>query len=191
MLYGIHDGGIPGTGNPTNRGVDPYVATRGANGWSTRYVGIPADNSYSKEPFSSTLAEADAGLDTFVFGGESICSPCFGSQQTETGEPIHLPNGELVQGMEGSIPQPSAKPAGYIGRRLSSDGTHFVFGWTSQFEPAGNNNGDISIYERDLETGQTSVVSKTPGGATMTGEGIGELDISADGSHVLIGQLVS
>ena len=191
VLYGIHDGGISGTGNPTNRGVDPYVATRGANGWSTRYVGIPADNSYSKEPFSSTLAEADAGLDTFVFGGESICSPCFGPQQTETGEPIHLPNGELVQGMEGSIPQPSAKPAGYIGRRLSTDGTHFVFGSTSQFEPDGNNNGDISIYERDLETGQTSVVSKTPGGATMTGEGIGELDISADGSHVLIGQLVS
>ena len=29
VLYGIHDGGIPGTGHPTNRGVDPYIATRG------------------------------------------------------------------------------------------------------------------------------------------------------------------
>ncbi len=28
LLYGVHNGGIPGTGNPTNNGVDPYVATR-------------------------------------------------------------------------------------------------------------------------------------------------------------------
>ena len=35
ILYGVHDGGIPGTGNPTNNGVDPYVATRGEEGWST------------------------------------------------------------------------------------------------------------------------------------------------------------
>ena len=28
LLYSVVDGGIPGTGNPTNRGPDPYVATR-------------------------------------------------------------------------------------------------------------------------------------------------------------------
>ena len=28
LLYGVHNGGIPGTGHPTNDGVDPYVATR-------------------------------------------------------------------------------------------------------------------------------------------------------------------
>ncbi len=37
----------------------------------------------------------------------------------------------------------------------------------------------------------THVVSKTPGGTTMTGSGIGELDVSSDGSRVVIGQLVS
>ena len=31
VLYGVHDGGIPGTGDPTNHGVDPYVATRVRN----------------------------------------------------------------------------------------------------------------------------------------------------------------
>ena len=44
------DGGIPGTGSPTNRGPDPYVATRGPSGWTTRYVGIPADGTPSTTP---------------------------------------------------------------------------------------------------------------------------------------------
>jgi DNA-binding beta-propeller fold protein YncE len=188
VLYGVHDGGVPGTGHPTNRGVDPYVATRGPEGWKTEYVGIPADETPSTVPFGSPLKEADASLGTFAFGGADLCSPCFGDGSS--GEPLHLPNGSLVQGMVGSISQPSAEPAGYVARHLSADGTHFVFGSTSQFEPDGNNNGDVSIYDRDLSTGTTKVVSKLPGGATMTGSGIGELDISADGSRIVYGQLV-
>ncbi len=36
VLYGVHDGALPGVvGNPTNKGVDPYIATRGSEGWST------------------------------------------------------------------------------------------------------------------------------------------------------------
>ena len=77
VLYGVHNGAIPGvSGNPTNRGIDPYVATRGADGWTTEYVGIPAD-APSGVPFSSSLLGADAGLDSFVFGGPEICDPCF------------------------------------------------------------------------------------------------------------------
>ena len=164
VLYGIHDGGIPGTGHPTNHGVDPYVATRGPEGWSTKYVGIPANDPFAKGPFASTLLEADPSLGTLAFGGEEICSPCFADGST--GEPIHLPNGELVQGMAGSIPQPEAKPEGFIGKDLSANGEHFVFGSKSQFEPEGNNNGtDLSIYDRDLKTDETKVVSKTPSGA--------------------------
>jgi hypothetical protein len=193
VLYGVHDGGIPGNWNPTNRGVDPYVATRGANGWSTDYVGIPANGTPSTTPFSSTLAEPDASLGTFAFGGSGLCSPCF--SDGSTGNPIHLPNGELVQGMAGSLnpntPGNPAKPAGFIGKHLSADGTHFVFGSTSQFEPDGNSNGDLSIYDRNLNTGITHVVSKTTNDQTMTGAGIGELDISKDGSRIVVGQLVS
>jgi DNA-binding beta-propeller fold protein YncE len=189
LLYGVHDGGIPGTGHPTNHGVDPYVATREENGWTTRYVGIPADSTPSNLPFASTLADANSNLETFAFGGGSICSPCF--SDGSTGEPVHLPGGQLVQGMAGSIPQPGAEPAGFIGKALSADGSHFVFGSTSQFEPDGNNNGDVSVYDRNLLNGQTHVVSKTPGGATMTGAGIGELDLSQDGSRVVVGQLLS
>ncbi len=189
-LYGVHNGGIPGTGNPTNNGIDPYVATRGADGWSTTYVGIPANNPNATGPFSSTLAQADQSLSIFAFAGPNICSPCFADGKT--GVPVHLPNGSLVQGMVGSMdPGPSAKAEGFIGKHLSADGSHLVFGSTSQFEPDGNSNGDISIYDRDLNSGITHVVSKTPGGATMTGAGIGELDISDNGSRIVFGQLVS
>jgi hypothetical protein len=190
VLYGVHDGGIPGTGSPTNRGVDPYVATRGENGWTTRYAGIPADNPYAKAPFSSTLAEANSSLETLAFGGPEICSPCF--EGGKTGIPVHKPNGELVQGMAGSLdPGPAAKPEGFIGRHLSADGTHLVFGSKSKFEPDANE-GEVAIYDRNLNTGETHVVSKTPAGQTMKEEGteIGELDISKDGSRIVIGHLV-
>ncbi|HEY7256950.1 MAG TPA: hypothetical protein VH476_09745 [Solirubrobacterales bacterium] len=191
VLYGVHDGGIPGAGKPTNHGVDPYVATRGSDGkWTTEYVGIPADGTPSTSPFASTVNEASDGLGTLAFGGENLCSPCFADGST--GIPVHRPNGELVQGMVGSLnPGPGAKQAGFIGRRLSADGSHLIFGSTSKFEPDGNSNGDTTIYDRDLETGVTHVVSKTPAGATMIGAGIGELDISANGSRVVFGQLVS
>ena len=189
FLYGVHEGAVPGSGSPTNHGLDPYIATRGEGGWTTRYVGIPADGTPSDGSFASTLAEADPHLGAFAFGGSNLCSPCF--PDGSTGTPIHLPDGELVQGMAGSIPEPVAEPAGFVGRRLSADGSHFVFGSTLPFEPAGND-GEISIYDRNLASEETHVVSKTPTGQTMTEEGkeIGELDISGDGSRIVIGHLV-
>ena len=195
VLYGVHNGGIPGTGNPTNRGVDPYVATRGESGWSTQYVGIPANGIPSAEAFGSPLLEADSGLDTFAFGGEGLCSPCFadgGADQPLTGVPLRLSSGELLQGMAGpEAPGSGAEPAGYVAKHLSADGTHFVFGSESKFTPDGNED-EISIYDRNLKTGESHAVSKTPGGQTMAEEGkeIGELDLSGDGSRIVIGHLV-
>ena len=188
VLYGVHNGGIPGTGNPTNRGVDPYVARRGAEGWSTEYVGIPANGTPSDEAYGSPLLEADAGLDTFAFGGAGICSPCFADGST--GVPIHLPSGDLVQGMAGPEEPGPSEPAGVVDRHLSADGSHLIFGSTSKYAPEGNENGDLTLYDRDLRSEETHVVSRTPGGATMTGAGIAELDVSADGSRVLIGRKV-
>lgn len=189
-LYAVHDGGIPNSGEPTNRGPDPYLATRGADGWTTRYVGIPSTPTPSIAPFSSTLAGADAHLSTFAFSGPEICSPCF--DDGSAGIPLRLPDGRLVQGLDGSMdPGPSAEPAGDIGKHFSADGSHFIFGSTSQFEPDGNNSGDVSIYDRNLATGLTQVVSKMPDGTTMTGSGIAQLDVSDDGSRVVVGTLVS
>ena len=203
-LYGIHSGALPDVpGNPTNRGVDPYVATRGTNGWTTSYVGIPANDPNASSPFSSTLAEADPTLQNFAFGGPEICSPCF--PDGSTGIPVHLQDGSLVQGMKGSIPQPGAAADGLVRKHFSADGSHFVFASTSQFEPAGNSgNGDVSIYDRNLQSGTTQVVSTGPSGtplACLQGAGqchgpsnpagIAELDMSEDGSRILVGQKTS
>ena len=187
LLYGIHGGGIPNTGSPTIRGLDPYVATRGADGWTTEYVGIPVKGTPSLEPFSSTLAGAGSSLSAFAFAGDDLCDPCFGDGTA--GVPLRLPNGGLVQGMIGSLPVSDPIPAGEIAKPLSADGTVFVFGSEDRFEPDGNQGG-LSIYARDLTTGETHVASKTPAGTTMTGD-IAQLDISADGSRVLIGEHVS
>ena len=100
VLYAVHDGGIPGTDHPTNRGPDPYVATRNAEtGWSTEYVGVPANNPFSAAPFSSIPSGASADLETLAFGGPGGCSPCF--EGGYTGIPVRLPDGSLVQGMSG------------------------------------------------------------------------------------------
>ena len=187
VLYGLSDGALS-VGSPTNHGLDPYVATRGENGWTTEYVGIPAAGSPSDASFASTLLEADSSLNTFAFGGNEICSPCFADGST--GEPVHLPGGELIQGMSGLIPNAEAKPSGYIGKHLSADGSHLVFGSTSPLEPDGNE-GEVSIYDRNLNTDITHVISKTPAGASMTGSELGELDISSDGSRIVIGELIS
>jgi hypothetical protein len=205
VLYGVHNGAIPGVpGNPTNRGVDPYIATRGADGWSTTYVGIPANNPYATSPFSSTLADADAALDSLAFGGPGICSPCF--EDGSSGVPLHLPDGSLVQGMHGSLqPVTPAASDGLVKKHLSADGSHFIFSSTSRFEPGGNDNtGDVSIYDRNLVANTTQVVSTDSSGNPLTclqgagtcrspgnGDGIAELDISEDGSHILTGQKIS
>src|SRR6202042_2199805 len=97
LLYGVHSGGIPGSNHPTNRGVDPYVAVRGNEGWTTEYVGVPSNNPFAAGPFSSRPTGVDAGLETFAFGGPEGCSPCF--EGGYTGIPVRLPNGQLVQGM--------------------------------------------------------------------------------------------
>jgi sugar lactone lactonase YvrE len=192
VLYAVHDGAIPGTNHPTNNGLDPYVATRGADGWNTSYVGIPANLPYSNS-FASTLDAADAGLDTFAFGGPNICSPCFADGST--GLPVRLADGSLVQGMTGpKDPGPSANAAILVKKRFSDDGSHLVFGSTSQFVEGA---GSPAIYDRDLGTGVTHDVSKLPNGSPIPclmqcgSDGIAELDISADGSRIVIGQLIS
>jgi sugar lactone lactonase YvrE len=204
VLYGIHNGAIPGVaGNPTNKGVDPYVAIRGPEGWTTSYVGIPANNPNATSPFASTLLEADQGLDTFAFGGSDICSPCFADGTT--GVPVHMPDGSLEQGMQGSIEPPTpATSDGLVAKSFSGDGSHFVFSSTSKFAAGGNDGtGDVSIYDRDLETGTTQVVSNDAGNPLTCPQGAGtchapgnragisELDISGDGSRIVVGQRIS
>ena len=202
-LYGVHSGAIPGPWVATNDGVDPYLATRGSDGWNTGYVGIPANVPYASGPFASALDEANSFLTVFAFGGSEICSPCF--EDGSAGIPLREDDGSFVQGMQGPAnPGPTATSDGLVRKRFSADGHHLIFGSTSKFAEGGNDGtGDVSIYDRNLETGVTQAVSNdtlgdplacrqgagechSPGG----GDGIAELDVSEDGSRIVIGQLV-
>ncbi len=50
-------------------------------------------------------------------------------------------------------------------RHFSGDGSHFLFGSEQKFVPAGNpDNGNVTIYDRDLADGTTQVVSTLPDG---------------------------
>jgi hypothetical protein len=85
LLYGLHFGSTPGiAGDPPNFGLDPYVAERTANGWVSRYVGIPAEGMADPNPYGSPLLGADQALNVFAFGGKNICNPCFAGEGPTT-----------------------------------------------------------------------------------------------------------
>jgi hypothetical protein len=185
-LYTVHYGAIPGVGDPPNFGGDPYVATRGSDGWTTEYVGLPVSGTPDPDVFSSALLGADARLDTFAFGGPDVCVPCFADGSS--GIPVRRDAGTLTQGMRGSLPVSAPEAAGEVRAPLSPDGGHLVFGSTEKLEPAGND-GSLSIYDRNLDNGGTQVVSTLPDGTTMSGE-VAELGISNDGSRIVVGRFV-
>lgn len=189
LLYSLHFGVVPGvSGSPTNLGLDPYVARRTETGWQTEYVGLPADGMADHGAFGSPLLGADPSLREFAFGGPDICEPCY--EDGSTNIPLRLSNGELIKGMAGSEdPEGAGNPSGRVAKPFSADGSHFVFGSDAIFDPAGDAEG--SIYDRNLSTNTTQVVSTLPGGATMSGGNVGELDISSDGSRIVVGRRIS
>ena len=148
---------------PANR---PTAASTPTSPPAAKKAGAPATSAspptgpLRTAPFSSALLQADAGLHTFAFGGPELCSPCF-ARRLETGIPLRLPDGELVQGMAGPAPEPDAHPDGYVAKHLSADGTHLLFGSTSPLCRRQRRQGDVSIYDRNLSTGETHVVSNT------------------------------
>ena len=138
--------------------------------------------------FGSPLLASDPFLGEFAFGGEDICDPCFKDGSGEsTNVPVRRPDGSLIKGMAGPL-NPHADPDGLVEKPFSDDGSHFVFAASQHFHPDGNE-GEVSIYDRDFDSGATQVVSTMPNGTTLTGD-VAQLDISTDGSRVLVGKLV-
>jgi hypothetical protein len=188
VLYGLHYGSLPGVaGEPPNFGLDPYVAERGENGWVSRYVGLPGGGMADPNPYGSPLLGADDHLRDFAFGGEDICNPCFNGLGTNL--PLRLNGGPPQPGMVGSEEPGESAPQGLVAKYLSADGSHLVFGSEQEFEEDGEGE-TLRIYERDLEGGGTQIVSTDEAGNTLGGN-VAELDLSSDGSHVLIGDEVS
>jgi hypothetical protein len=88
-------------------------------------------------------------------------------------------------------PGPAVAQDGYVGRGLSADGRHLVFGSATPLSADAAPAGEISIYDRDLDTGITQVVSKTPAGTNLEGGEVGSLGMSDDASRIVVGVEVS
>jgi len=204
LLYAIHSGAVPGPWSATNKGPDPYLATRTGNGWVTDYKGFPSNLNSEAGSFSSVLGEADSQLNTLAFAGANLCNPCFTSGGLATGIPVRLPSGQLVQGMSGSLVgsvPASAKPEGKVAKYFSGDGRKLLFASKYAFELGANVNPEpseaepeppvsLTVYERDLGAGTTEIVSTDPSGNALTGT-VSELDVSTDGSRVVVGKGIS
>jgi hypothetical protein len=187
LLYATHSGAVPGPWHATNKGPDPYLANRTTSGWVTNYEGLPSDLNPEAGSFSSVLGEPDSQLNTLAFAGANLCDPCFTNGGLRTGLPLRLADGQLVQGMSGSlagsVPN-TAKPEGKVAKLFSADGEHLIFASKYGFEPGANTGGDLTVYDRNLATGTTQIASTDQSGKPLTGA-VSELDVSADGSRVL------
>ena len=154
----------PGTGNPTNRGVDPYVATRGDR---------RLDDQLRRHPRRRPLADGPSPRPSPKPTPASTPSPSAAPKSARPASPTasHRRSRSACRTAASSRAwparsrSPAPNPAGFVGKHLSADGTHFVFGSTAKFEPDGNGNGDVSIYDRDLERRRRPTSSpKTPAG---------------------------
>ena len=67
--------------------------------------------------------------------------------------------------------QPGAEPAGYIGKHLSADGSHFIFGSTSEFESDGNATATSRSTTAIWLRGRPTSSPRRRPAATMTGAG--------------------
>ena len=189
VLYSLHFGSLPGiAGEPPNFGRDPYVAERGDEGWVSHYVGLPGAGMADPEPYGSPVLAADDQLKDFAFGGEESAIPA---------SPASAPTcrcGSTAARRSRAWPArrtPGASaPEPTVAKYLSADGSHLVFGSKKEFEADGA--GETArIYERDLKAGVTQIVSTDEAGNTLAGGGVAELDLSSDGSRVLVGKKVS
>ena len=128
-----------------------------------------------------------ADLGEFAFGGPGICDPCFSDGSINV--PLRRADGALEKGMAGSL-NPAADPVGrgaqtVLGRRvdLRLRGRQTV--------RDGRATKEASPYMHEIwRPVQRRSYRRCRTGHTMTGGGIAELDISSDGSHVLVGKQV-
>jgi len=168
----IEGGSLPGFEGTGSKGGDPYLASRGANGWSTVSAGPNGTEAIALRTGSST---PDKGFS--FWGALSEGSAVIEGKDTNY---VRFPDGhsELVgQGSLGSDP-------GAEGKLISENSAHILFASTAQLEPNAPNSGTNAIYDRTLD-GTTHVVSLLPGNLPqMTGQTADYRGSSLDGKGV-------
>ena len=167
LLYATHAGAVPGPWNATNKGRDPYLATRTDDGWVTHYEGLPADLNPDSGSFSSELGEADSAPRHLRLRRPEPLQPLLRTAAWQPGIPVRLPNGQLVQGMAGSLdPGDRLRQTGRQGRQVLLRRRQAPDLRLEIRLRAGRQHRrqDLTVYERDLAAGTTQIVSTTQNG---------------------------
>jgi hypothetical protein len=203
-------GVIPGAGDPPNSMGDLYVATRSPSGWSSKYMGLGADQTLET-----------GGTPEFSAGNLLLQSPDWnqwGVQASPTMDRIvnydmftsgsnapyvwDASTNDLVARWPTNLASIEGGEE-FIGKtRASADLSHFVFSSNVVFAPGGqatppegfgpnpnSNSGagaaPASIYDNDTLTGAISHVSVRADGSSFLGDPVA---VSDDGSHILMSE---
>ncbi len=183
VLYGVHDGAIPGVGYPTNRGVDPYPRhprrkTAGAPNTSASPPTqppppLPLPRPCSKPTPASTPSPSAARKSARP--ASPTAPPASRSASRRRADPGH-----------GRLARPrSCRRTGRLRRQAALRRWHpSRLRLDVQVRSGRELQGQISIYDRDLRTNETHVVSDDSAGSPIaclnncSSDGIAELDIS-------------
>jgi hypothetical protein len=179
VSFHTEGGTIPGFEGTGSLQGDPYLASRGVNGWSTTSAG-PSGFESTAPVLGST--SADQGFSFWEAGGEG--SAVLGGANTSY---VRYPDGHSALVGRGS----EATDTSAQGRLISGGGTHIIFispqalGHTAvHLEPDAPPNGTQAIYDRTPDE-VTHVVSLLPGNETpAAGEDAIYRGSSTDGRDV-------
>lgn len=178
LTWYVEGGSLPEVGGTGSIGVDPFLSSRGPDGWGTNYIGPAASDSTAVFPGGTSPDQGYSFWTSGPIGPASI-----------EGHPtsyVRYPDGHsevLGAGSLGTDPEA-------LGRLISNGGDHMIFvtGGTPaapvQLEPQAAPTGTGAIYDR-APTGELRVVSLLPGdlplaagdrgifaGASLDGKGV-------------------
>ena len=191
---------IPNSGDP---GGTLYVATRTANGWVTRYVGLSGNEAFGQAGYpgegsivGNGAVLADRELSRFLtWRVEEI--NLLTAEPTSWAPYAWDNSGKFLGRLPTNLDQvPGADESEYRGDvKLSADSNHYVFSSVgTAFAPGGLAASPGSVYDNEIATGTLSVVSKLPNGDDIPKDGLAATAteyirvpaVSRDGSHILM-----
>ena len=167
----VEGGAIPGFDGTSGLRGDPYLATRGPEGWRTAAAGPDGTEAFSLQPGS---VSADQGYSFWGANG--------GSKVTAPGQNNFLrrPNGESVPVGGGSL----GEDLNAAGEMISENGAHVFFTSSSHLEEAAPPAGTQVLYDRTSDE-VTHVISLLPSDETpAAGQAAFYIGASLDGKGV-------
>jgi hypothetical protein len=179
--FRVEGGTLPGIGGTGSYLGDPFVSTRGADGWGTAYTGPNGSEAVAITPGGSS---PDIGYSFWT--AESEGSALFEGRSTSY---LRFPDGHseiLGKGSIGTDPEAA-------GLLISENGTHVLFGTgylasadtAVQIEPDAAPSGTQAIYDRTAD-GVVHVVSLLPGDQPLgANEGAIYQTASLDGEGIV------